>query len=137
MSNSPIQIVLNPQNFNGERKKGGGGESTDFYADRDGDFRVHKQKVQEQLLSVKKIIEESPYAQVSYAKVILEQSALAKSHRPTKSLFKRETTPIVGGGDLGELYVQLTPQTINQMVTKVGQAEESCLPARWRKDPSF
>lgn len=124
MPNSPIQIVLNPQNFNGERKKGGGGEHTDFYADRDEDFRAHKREIQSQLLAVKKAIEESPYAQISFVKVVLEQSAMAKSHRPTKSLFKRETTPIVGGGDLGELYVQLTPQAIDQTVARVSQAEE-------------
>lgn len=88
-------------------------------------LRVHKKRVQEQLLTVKKTIEESPYGEISYAKIILEQSALAKSHRPTKSLFKRKITPIVGGGDLGELYVELTPQTINQMIDTVSRAEET------------
>lgn len=122
---SPIQVVLNPENFNGDRKKGGGGEYTDFYADRDGEFRAHKQQMQAQLQSVKKTLEESPYSQVGYAKLVLEQSALAKSHRPTKSLFRRDITPVVGAGDLGELYIQVTPSSIDRTLTRIAQAEET------------
>ena len=47
---SPIQVVLNPENFNGDRRKGGGGESTDFYADRDEEFRAHKKKIKNRYL---------------------------------------------------------------------------------------
>lgn len=41
---SPIQVVLNPENFNGARNKNGGGAHTDFYTDRDNEFRIHKKK---------------------------------------------------------------------------------------------
>jgi hypothetical protein len=121
---SPIQVVLNPENFNGNRRKPIGGGSTDFYADRDSEFRAHKQQIKTQLQSVKKMLEESPYSQVAYAKLVLEQSALAKSHRPTKALFRRDYTPVVGAGDLGELYIQVTPSSINKTLAKVEQAEE-------------
>lgn len=122
---SPIQVVLNPENFNGDRKKNGGGEHTDFYADRDDDFRAHKKEIKDQLQSIRKTLEESPYSQVAYAKIVLEQSALAKSHRPTKSLFRRDIAPVVGAGDLGELYVQVTPISINKTLIKVEQTEET------------
>jgi Subtilase family len=121
---SPIQVVLNPENFNGDRRKGGGGESTDFYADRDDEFHAHKNKIKNQLEAVQKSLEESPFSQVAFAKVILEQSALAKSHRPTKSLFKSDVAPVVGAGDLGELYALVTPLGISKMLKKIDQAEE-------------
>lgn len=60
-----------------------------------------------------------------YAKLVLEQSALPKSHRPTKALFRRDLTPVVGAGDLGELYIQVTPSSINRTLCKIAQAKET------------
>lgn len=121
---SPIQVVLNPENFNDDRNKGGGGEHTDFYADRDGEFRAHKQQIKDQLKILRKMLEESPYSQVAYAKLLLEQSALAKSHRPTKAIFRPDLTPMVGAGDLGELYIEVTPSSINCALEKIEKTEE-------------
>lgn len=39
---SPIQIVLNPENFEEAREAGGGGGRKDFFAHRDRDFGAHK-----------------------------------------------------------------------------------------------
>ena len=57
-----------------------------------------------QLSEIKSMQLVNSFAKVSYAKVTLKQTALAKSHRPTTS-FKRDVAPIIGAGDLGELFV--------------------------------
>jgi hypothetical protein len=39
---SPIQIVLNPENYEEVRDAGGGGGRKDFFAHRDREFRAHQ-----------------------------------------------------------------------------------------------
>jgi hypothetical protein len=39
---SPIQVILNPENFEEARDAGGGGLKKDFYAGRDGEFWAHR-----------------------------------------------------------------------------------------------
>ena len=39
-------------------------------------------------------------------------------------LFKKELAPVVGGGDIGELFVEVNPDAIKQLSQKVRNAEE-------------
>ncbi len=123
MANSPVQIILNTNDFIEAWDRTGGGPSKDFFAGNDADFVVHRDNIQRQLENIKAMQIVSSYAPVSYAKVTLQQFALAKSHRPTSQIFKREIAPVVGAGDLGELFVELTPESIDEISSKVGQAE--------------
>src|SRR5690606_5100739 len=102
MRNSPIQIVLNTDNFIVSRDKTGGGGNKDFYADHDAEFITHKSDIFEQLNTIKENQFESEFSEISFAKLVLKPSALAKSHRPTQTIFRKDVTPIVGAGDLGE-----------------------------------
>jgi hypothetical protein len=123
MANSPVQIVLNSNDFIEALDNKGGGSSKDFFADNDLAFIGHRNNLQKQLSEIKNLQLTSRFSKISYAKVTLKQAALAKSHRPTSQLFKRNTAPIVGAGDLGELFVELTPEGVNTINTAVGQAE--------------
>ncbi|MEZ4780636.1 MAG: S8 family peptidase [Flavobacteriaceae bacterium] len=123
MSNSPVQIVLNTNDFIEALDNQGGGPSKDFFAGNDIEFVEHRDNLQKQLSEIKNMQLVSSYAKISYAKVTLKQSALAKSHRPTSQVFKRDVAPVVGAGDLGELFVELTPESIDKINNKVGQAE--------------
>lgn len=123
MANSPVQIVLNSDAFIEALENNGGGGSKDFFAGNDNEFIEHRDNIQNQLNEIKSMQLVSSFSKVSYAKVTLKQSALAKSHRPTSQVFKKDIAPVIGAGDLGELFVELTPESIDKINNKVGQAE--------------
>lgn len=123
MANSPVQIVLNTNDFIEALDNKGGGPSKDFFAGNDSDFVEHRDNLQKQLSEIRSMQLVNSFAKISYAKVTLKQAALAKSHRPTSQIFKRDIAPVVGAGDLGELFVELTPESINEINKKVGLAE--------------
>lgn len=123
MANSPIQVVLNTNNFIEDVENQGGGPSTDFFADNDVAFIEHKELLSQQLHEIKSMQISNEFAPVSYAKVTLRQSALAKSHCPTRAIFNPDIAPVVGAGELGELYVELTPESIEHVSNKIDKAE--------------
>lgn len=123
MANSPVQIVLNANDFIEALDNRSGGSPKDFFAGSDSEFVQHRDNLQQQLDEIKSMQLVSSFAKISYAKVTLKQAALAKSHRPTSQLFKKDVAPVVGAGDLGELFIELTPESIDQVNKKVGQAE--------------
>ncbi|MBO9683325.1 MAG: S8 family peptidase [Flavisolibacter sp.] len=123
MTNSPVQIVLNTSDFIEALDNKGGGSPKDFFGGNDADFVEHRDYLQESLKEIKSMQLVSSFAKVSYAKVTLRQAALAKSHRPTSQVFKRDTAPVVGAGDLGELFVELTPESIDTISRKFNRAE--------------
>lgn len=123
MANSPVQIVLNTNDFIEALENQGGGPSKDFFAGNDSDFVAHRDNLQKQLSEIKSMQLVSSFVKVAYAKVTLQPAALAKSHRPTSQIFKKDIAPVVGAGDLGELFVELTPESIDEINQKVGQVE--------------
>lgn len=129
MANSPIQVVLNPNDFIVSLDKKGGGQHKDFYADKDAEFIAHKVNLFNQLSDLKDKQTSNEFADISYAKLILRPSALAKSHRPTSKLFARDIAPVIGGGDLGEIFVELQPSSIDKIRSKINQAENE---TRWK-----
>nr|WKN38691.1 S8 family peptidase [Tunicatimonas sp. TK19036] len=123
MANSPVQIILNTNDFIESWDRRGGGPAKDFFAGNDIEFVEHRDHLQKQLNEIRSMQLISSFAPVSYVKVTLKQAALAKSHRPTSQIFKPDIAPVVGAGDLGELFVELTPESIDQINKKFGQAE--------------
>jgi hypothetical protein len=123
MANSPVQIILNSNDFITSLDNNPGGAEKDFYAGNDGEFVKHKIKLQHQLMAIRDLQQADNFGQISYAKVSLHQSALAKSHRPTGQIFRKDIAPVIGGGDLGEIYVELSPSSIDRLLGKVGEAE--------------
>lgn len=53
MANSPIQVVLNTNNFIEDVEHPGGGPSTDFFADNDAAFVEHREILSQQLREIK------------------------------------------------------------------------------------
>lgn len=123
MAKSPIQIVLNSSDFIATWDRQGGGENKDFYEGKDDDFVLHQSKLSRQLSVLEERQFSNKYADITYAKVVLKQSGIAKSHRPTSSIFNRNTAPVVGAGDLGEMYVELNPGSIGIISKRVNDAE--------------
>src|SRR5687767_4988171 len=118
MASSPIQVVLNSNDFISIWDREGGGEHKDFYAGNDSDFVAHKSKLSGQLGSIKKIQTSNKFSDIMYAKVVLKQSAIAKRHRPTGSVFNT-IAPVVGAGDLGVIIVELDTGSTDKVSNKI------------------
>lgn len=125
MANNPIQIVLNSSNFIDDWKKPKGGDNKDFYEGRDSEFIVHRQNVISQLESINEDVIRNEFAQIGFVKLILNPSAIAKSNRPVDYIFKKNIAPIVGAGDLGELFVEVNPSAIEELTRKIKSAEDT------------
>ncbi|KAJ8137953.1 hypothetical protein OY671_008834, partial [Metschnikowia pulcherrima] len=98
---NPIQIVLNPENYEEAREAGGGGGRKDFFAHRDAEFVKHRTALMGQIDTISGVLSAQAQGDVGFVKVILRREAWAKSHRPVASSFRNDRTPVVGGGDSG------------------------------------
>ena len=120
---SPIQIVLNPENYEEARDAGGGGGRKDFFAHRDREFLAHKATLTEQIETISGVLGAQSQGDVGYVKVILRREAWAKSHRPMATLFRSDRTPVVGGGDLGVMIVEGRPRALREVAAEIAKAE--------------
>lgn len=120
---SPIQVVLNPENYEEAREAGGGGGRKDFFAHRDREFRTHQAALIDQLDTISGSLSAQAQGPIGYVKVILRREALAKSHRPVAALFRRDHAPVVGGGDLGVMIVEGQPAALRQVGDEIRKAE--------------
>lgn len=120
---SPVQIVLNPENFEEARKPATGSSRKDFYANRDREFRAHKAALTSQIDAAAGVLSAQSSGRIGFLKVILRRDAWAKSHRPLNTLFRGDRTPLVGGGDLGVMIVEATPASLAQVKGELAKAE--------------
>jgi hypothetical protein len=124
---SPVQVILNAENFAENRDKPrAGGPKTDFFGTDDDGFVVHRTHLVEQLRSITRELEQQApiFGPVGFVKVIVRRKAWAKSHRPTHALFKEQWTPLVGGLDLGQLLVEATPAALVRVGQEIAKAED-------------
>lgn len=131
---SPIQIILNHENFQQARDVGGGGPKKDFFAERDDAYRDHKRSLTGQLAALATALESQPQGDVGIVKVILRRDAWAKSHRPIRSLFKVDRIQLVGGG--GERHAQANQwkYTLQREGAVDDPPGERALGSRWPQD---
>lgn len=125
MPNSPIQVVLNSDNFLTAREAGGGGLRKEFYEQDPSGFSTHKATLKQSLTNLSASLDHNEYTEMGYAKVVLKRAGWAKSHRPTHSIFRPDIAPIVGAGGIGELYVEINKRSIQKIAEKIDKAEES------------
>lgn len=125
MANNPVQVVLQTDQYMKLPEGGGGGGAKDFYEDRDEEFKRHKHQLLKQVESIRTLLSRTDARQVGYVKVRLQSNALAKSHRPVDALFKPKNLPLVGSGALGELYFEVTSDTLASVAEAISDAEET------------
>ncbi len=126
---NPIQIVLKPNNLIYSPQRDPGGKNTDFYGERDEEYRSHKNDLIEQATGVSASLSNNSFSPIGVAKVTLKPEALAKSHRPTRTLFRPDITPLLGNGNFGEIYFQVSQASIQFLIEKISSTEEE---TRWK-----
>jgi hypothetical protein len=99
----------------------GGGFKDFFYGD-DQAFAIHKSRLIEKTSEISSVI--GNRAEDSFATLVvsLKDEALAKSHRPTKALFN-DKHPVIGGGDIGQIFVQVNAKSLPQLAERISQAK--------------
>lgn len=120
---SPVQIILNPENYEEAREAGGGGGRKDFFAHKDREFIAHRAALISQINSLSGTLSAQAQGPVGFAKVVLRREAWAKSHRPVATLFRPDRMPVVGGGDLGVMIVEVQPATLRKVAAEMEKAE--------------
>lgn len=124
MANNPVQVVLHTDQYMKRPEGGGRGGSTDFFEGKDADFRKHKSKLLREVEAVRTALGSPQAGAVGFVKVRLQAAALAKSHRPMDVIFKPNEFPLVGTGNLGELYFEVTQEALDHAERVITGAEE-------------
>jgi hypothetical protein len=123
MPNNPVQAVLNTNKFIVRPEPTAGGSTKDFFAGRDEEFAAHKGQLLGELGQIRQQIERVPELGIEYAHVQLQSDAWAKSWRPIERVFPVKQVPLIGGGSLGELLVELTVENIPLVQKAIERAE--------------
>ena len=121
---SPIQVVLNSDQFVNDWSRPPGGGSTDFFAGHDADFVAHRQSVLSQLRATRDQLLQPGDPGVGFLKVSMRTEALAKSHRPVKALFRADRARVVGMAGPGELILAVTPEGLEAVADTAAVAED-------------
>lgn len=120
----PIQFFLDTRKHIGTIPTKGGGGGKDFFHGRNDEFANHKQSVCASLASIAEEYLERRLL-MGFLKVQVQEEALAKSHRPTWSVFTPGSGfPVVGGGKEGEMHFQCVPNRIARLMEKISSKAE-------------
>ncbi|MCA8434550.1 S8 family serine peptidase [Burkholderia seminalis] len=121
----PLLYVSNPSALQRDRKTTPGGKKTDFYADRDAAFAAHRASITNSIRTIQAQLGESSarFGLSGFVKVRLQEKAWAKSHRPVQRLFTRDTAPVVGGADIGELVVRADGAGLSRVIERIEAAD--------------
>lgn len=120
MADGPIQIVMNPDYFHGDRKLFGGGGRKDFYAGETDEFAAHRDQIIHSLRSIRATNRDAKRVNVL---VVMRPDALAKSHQPFASLFSAKRASHVGTAGYGELIFAMSPDDLTATILFAEQAE--------------
>ena len=138
MAENQIQFVLNPGAFIGDKDLVNGfGPNKDFFEGSDNEFIAHKGNLVLGLASIGEASHRNAYSRIAYAKVKMRSNAIAKSYRPTKSIFTRNKRSIVvGGSGVGELLIEMHPGAIEMTTRAINRAENvsGAKPSRARSE---
>lgn len=99
-----------------------GGDNKDFCNGDDYEFAQHKNRLIEKTSQIASIINNRDINNFATIVVKLKDEALAKSHRPTAALFN-DKYPVIGGGEIGELYVQVNSKSLPRLAERISQAK--------------
>ena len=102
----------------------GFGPNKDFFDGRDKEFAAHKNDLIQGLEAIDAASRRNAYSRITYAKVKMRSSAIAKSHRPTKSIFtQNKRSYVVGGVGVGELLIEMHSGAIEKTTRAINGAE--------------
>lgn len=122
MSIKGIVRIKNSRGYIYKPEPNVGGDKKDFFYGDDVAFARHKADLIDKTSLISNKIKERDNRNFATLKVSLKDEAIAKSHRPTNALFNSKH-PVIGGGDIGEIYVQANEKSLTTLVERISQAK--------------
>ncbi|WP_426268867.1 hypothetical protein ACN9MB_11125 [Dyella kyungheensis] len=123
MPNNPLQIILNTNDYQHIPEVTPGGKVKDFFKGRNEAFVAHQHKLLGDLDQIERTLSRGGRSVLSYVHVALNEEAWAKSHRPTMKLMPPAKVPLVGGTNLGDMIVEVTPENLAAIRNSISEAE--------------
>ena len=115
----PIQVFLDTGQFitlPEPRQRGG---NRDFFDGDNRGFSRHKSAMRQRIRDASATLRRERQA-AGFVIVQMREEALAKSYRPLNALFSRATSfPLVGGGAIGEIFFQCTPDALDHLDRRI------------------
>ncbi|HBH6885535.1 TPA: hypothetical protein KUN00_004921, partial [Citrobacter freundii] len=99
-----------------------GGDNKDFFHGDDSAFARHKAELIFKTSLISQQLQQRKNKKFATIKVSLKEDAIAKSHRPTSAIFNYKY-PVIGGGDIGEIYVQVNEKSLPSLAERLSQAK--------------
>jgi hypothetical protein len=122
--NNPLQVVLNANDYQHIPDRPGGGAIKDFFQGRDEEFVAHKERLLTDLEQIGRAMSRGDRPPVTYMHVTLNEDAWAKTKRPTIKVMPPGKVPLVGGTNLGDMIVELTPENLQVIRGGISAAEK-------------
>ena len=123
MPNNPLQIILNTNDYQRVPEVTPGGKVKDFFKGRNEAFVAHQHKLLGDLEQIGRTLNRGERSVLSYVHVTLNEEAWAKSHRPTMKLMPPAKVPLVGGTNLGDMIIEVTPENLAAIRNSISEAE--------------
>ncbi|HHH2130837.1 TPA: S8 family serine peptidase [Yersinia enterocolitica] len=122
MSKKNIIRIKNSGGYIHKPEPNVGGDKKDFFYGDDLAFARHKAELINKTSEISNEIRSRENKSFATLKISLKDEAIAKSHRPTNALFNHKH-PVIGGGEIGELYVQANEKSLPTLVERLSQAK--------------
>ena len=113
--NLPIKLVLQKSS---DIQKNQGGGSTKFFGDVTQELQDNISAKFEEILDFYEDIFRENELIPAVGKITVKPEAIAKSHKPNDLC---RCCPIIGGGDLNQIYIKVTKKTIEETISLVKQ----------------
>jgi hypothetical protein len=129
MANQPIQVITNPSRLQQPRdKQPPKSAGKDFFLGDDAGFIRHQGRIAAQIADAIRVLSSPQYVEefggLGYLRVRMRRAAIAKSHRPQTSLFRKRQIPHVATAGVGEPIFACTPAGLQRVLEKVVAAEQ-------------
>ncbi len=120
----PVQVFLDTKQFITVPERHSGHSNRDFFNGNNHGFSHHKSAMREKILVVSETLRRQNQA-AGFVIVQMHNDALAKSYRPLRVLFSRSNSfGLVGGGSLGEMFFQCTPDALQRLDYRIEERAE-------------
>ena len=111
----PIQVFLNTGQFISLREIRQRGGNREFFAGDNPGFSRHKSAMRQKIQDTSATLHRNRQA-AGFVIVQMRDEALAKSYRPLNALFSPANRfRLVGGGSIGEMFFQCTPDALDRL----------------------
>ncbi|WP_211305467.1 hypothetical protein [Xenorhabdus cabanillasii] len=122
MNKKNILRIKNSQTYIYSPEPNTGGENKDFFNGNDTAFAKHKAELIFKISLISQQLQQRSNKKFATLKVSLKEDAIAKSHRPTSAIFNHKY-PVIGGGDIGKIYVQVNEKSLTSLAERLSQAK--------------